>query len=186
MQRHDGLGNVFGSWMGWSPRDRSIPPRHARRSNAGFFQLWTGEQWTPLVPTLAGSVYAVSLWETHDAPSLDPESTAPTKPQKVNCSRLRCRLMNMCSTPSRGLNCKSNVVPMAKRSSPAGSPLVDWLFCCGADGPVRSGLGDFLGRQAELRRRDDFNPSYPARQTRLVAGGTYSAASDRASRDGLR
>lgn len=54
--------NVFGSWLGWSARDRSIlrsmPP--VQRRYAALFQ---DEGWTPLVPTEQPGVYA-SLWES--------------------------------------------------------------------------------------------------------------------------
>ena len=53
--------NVFGSWIGWSPRDRSIL-RAMLPIQRRFASLFAGEGWTPLVPTLMKDVYA-SLWE---------------------------------------------------------------------------------------------------------------------------
>jgi len=52
--------NVFGSWMGWSPRDRSLL-RNMLPIQRRFAGLLCGENWTPLVPTLVSDVYA-SLW----------------------------------------------------------------------------------------------------------------------------
>jgi len=53
--------NVFGSWVGWSGRDRSL-----LRSMLGvqrrYVELFSGEGWTPLVPTARAGVYA-SLWQ---------------------------------------------------------------------------------------------------------------------------
>jgi hypothetical protein len=53
--------NVFGSWVGWSRRDRSILcsmlPIQRR-----YVSLFSGERWMPLVPTEHASVYA-SLWQ---------------------------------------------------------------------------------------------------------------------------
>ena len=53
--------NVFGSWVGWSYRDRStlkaMLPIQRR-----FADLFCGEEWTPLVETEKAGVYA-SLWE---------------------------------------------------------------------------------------------------------------------------
>ncbi len=54
--------NVFGSWVGWTQRDKSIlrAMLPIQRRYAGLF---SGENWTPLVPTLQEGVYA-SLWES--------------------------------------------------------------------------------------------------------------------------
>ena len=53
--------NVFGSWAGWSPRDRSIL-RSMLPIQRRYVHLFSGEDWTPLVPTLKGDVYA-SMWQ---------------------------------------------------------------------------------------------------------------------------
>ncbi len=52
--------NVFGTWMGWSRRDRSIL-RSMLPIQRRYVSLLSGEDWTPLVPTEAAGVYA-SLW----------------------------------------------------------------------------------------------------------------------------
>lgn len=55
--------NVFGSWVGWSARDRSIL-RAMLPIQRRFWRALSGERWTPLVPTevATGDVYA-SFWE---------------------------------------------------------------------------------------------------------------------------
>ena len=53
--------NVFGSWVGWSPRDRSIL-RSMLPIQRRYVPLFSGERWTPLVPTEHANVYA-SLWQ---------------------------------------------------------------------------------------------------------------------------
>ena len=53
--------NVFGSWVGWNARDRSIL-RSILPVQRRYAALFTGEHWTPLVETHATDVYA-SLWE---------------------------------------------------------------------------------------------------------------------------
>lgn len=53
--------NVFGSWVGWNPRDRSIL-RAMLPIQRAYADLFVGEGWTPLVQTEAPAVYA-SLWE---------------------------------------------------------------------------------------------------------------------------
>lgn len=53
--------NVFGSWVGWNARDRSIL-RSMLPIQRRYASLFQGESWTPLVETEASDVYA-SLWE---------------------------------------------------------------------------------------------------------------------------
>jgi len=53
--------NVFGSWVGWSPRDRSIL-RWMLPIQRRYVSLFSGEDWTPLVPTEHKGIYA-SLWQ---------------------------------------------------------------------------------------------------------------------------
>ena len=53
--------NVFGSWVPWSKRDRSIL-RAMLPIQRRFTALFQGEGWTPLVPAEQPGVYA-SLWE---------------------------------------------------------------------------------------------------------------------------
>ncbi len=53
--------NVFGSWVGWSRRDRSIL-RSMLPIQRRYVRLFSGEGWTPLVPTEVAGVYA-SLWQ---------------------------------------------------------------------------------------------------------------------------
>ncbi len=52
--------NVFGTWSGWSPRDRSIL-RSMLPIQRRYVDLFAGEGWTPLVPPESAQVYA-SLW----------------------------------------------------------------------------------------------------------------------------
>ncbi len=52
--------NVFGSWVGWNVRDRSIL-RSMLPIQRRYRSLFSGEGWTPLVPTVAEDTYA-SLW----------------------------------------------------------------------------------------------------------------------------
>ncbi len=55
--------NVFGSWIPWSQRDRSIL-RSMLPIQRRFASLFCGEGWTPLVAMRAPDVYA-SLWESN-------------------------------------------------------------------------------------------------------------------------
>ena len=53
--------NVFGSWVGWSARDRSML-RALQSIQRRFSSLFTGGSWIPLIPTELPDVYA-TLWE---------------------------------------------------------------------------------------------------------------------------
>jgi formylglycine-generating enzyme required for sulfatase activity len=53
--------NVFGSWMGWNRRDRSML-RTMLPIQRRFARLLVGEKWTPLVTTEQPRLYG-SLWE---------------------------------------------------------------------------------------------------------------------------
>lgn len=53
--------NVFGQWLGWSERDKSIL-RAMLPIQRRYHSLFTDELWTPLVETLHDGVFA-SLWE---------------------------------------------------------------------------------------------------------------------------
>ncbi|RYF90540.1 MAG: formylglycine-generating enzyme family protein, partial [Chitinophagaceae bacterium] len=53
--------NVFGQWLGWSERDKSIY-RAMLPIQRRYHSLFIGEKWTPLVETLQEGVFA-SLWE---------------------------------------------------------------------------------------------------------------------------
>jgi len=53
--------NVFGTWVGWNARDRSLY-RQMLPVQRRFVKLSSGEGWTPLVPAETDGVFA-SLWE---------------------------------------------------------------------------------------------------------------------------
>lgn len=53
--------NVFGSWVGWSARDRAVL-RAMVAIQRRFASLFSAEGWTPLVHTEVAEVYA-TLWE---------------------------------------------------------------------------------------------------------------------------
>jgi formylglycine-generating enzyme required for sulfatase activity len=56
--------NVFGQWVGWNARDRSLL-RAMLPIQRRFAALFAGEQWTPLVPTEHPDLFA-SLWGQGD------------------------------------------------------------------------------------------------------------------------
>lgn len=56
--------NVFGQWVGWSERDKSIL-RTMLPLQRRYHSLFTGEDWTPLVPTAVEGLFA-SRWQHND------------------------------------------------------------------------------------------------------------------------
>jgi formylglycine-generating enzyme required for sulfatase activity len=54
--------NVFGTWVGWSPRDRSLY-RSMLPVQRRFVRLFSGEGWTPLVGGARQDGLYASLWE---------------------------------------------------------------------------------------------------------------------------
>jgi len=56
--------NVFGTWVGWSSRDCSII-KALLPIQRRYAAIFSGEGWTPLVPTQMPDVYA-SLWQGKD------------------------------------------------------------------------------------------------------------------------
>lgn len=56
--------NVFGTWVGWNARDRALL-RAMRPIQRQFAEVFTGENWVPLVPTEHLEIFA-SEWGTGD------------------------------------------------------------------------------------------------------------------------
>jgi formylglycine-generating enzyme required for sulfatase activity/SAM-dependent methyltransferase len=156
--------NVFGSWVGWADRDRTIL-RAMLPIQRRFAALFTDEGWTPLVPTLRPEVYA-SLWE-----------------------REGLRLWTLVNRSERAVS--GPLLPLPARASetvydlvagrPAGTAEVGGeRQVCGTIGPrgiagflagTRAahggGFGAFLRRQAARHRRQSWDTTFPRRATRL-------------------
>jgi formylglycine-generating enzyme required for sulfatase activity len=160
--------NVFGSWMGWNARDRSLL-RALLPIQRRYADLFAGERWTPLVPTRARSVYA-SLWEGPNrrlwtivnrasqpvqGALLDVETTTDDEHwfdlvsgRRAELQRADKQRVTLCGTlPPRGIGCFLAARPEA--------------------------LGDdftvFLEQQRQQAARADFDTAYPRRPTKLRA-----------------
>ncbi len=152
--------NVFGSWVGWSERDRSML-RTMRAIQRKFVALWTTEQWTPLVPTLQKDVFA-SLWEANglklwtlvNRSSQDvagPLLALPrTKEQRcydlVRGTEVVQQDMVQGSLDPRGIGC----------------------FVVARPSELGSDFAQFLANQKLLAQRSSRDASFPAVKTRLV------------------
>ena len=157
--------NVFGSWVPWNQRDRSIL-RSMLPIQRRFTRLFTSEGWTPLVRRERPGVFA-SLWEdnglrlwtlvnrtenTCDGPLLN----APFKPDHRYFDLVAGRQLALggqgdsallCGTlPPRGIGC----------------------FLSGTDKALGADFKPFMERQARVNARSVFDISRPRLETRLL------------------
>lgn len=157
--------NVFGSWVGWSERDRSLL-RSLLPIQRRYAELLCGEGWTPLVPTLQPEVYA-SLWEG---------------------GGLRLwTLVNRSEQPRQGLMLQvqpapdervfdlmagRQLQPSPKPEPPFGVELrlpARGIGCVLAGRPEALGgdFDQFLATQAALQARANWSTDFPSRPVRL-------------------
>ena len=157
--------NVFGSWVGWSRRDRSIL-RSMLPVQRRYARLFSGEGWTPLVPARQRDVYA-SLWEdgalrlwtlvnrSQDAVEGDLIEAEP---------QAGARYFDLIA----GRELKGPV--LAGRIRPRGIA----AFLAAPGGALGSDFPRFLSAQARLDARADFDPAFPARTAVLLSAAPAS------------
>jgi len=156
--------NVFGTWVGWSARDRSIL-RTMLPVQRRYVVLFSGEGWTPLIKTEMPDVYA-SLWEgnglrlwtlvnrserTLEGPFL--------KVQHLDGERyfdliLGCEVK--CEVHDGAI-----VLHGMIRSRGIGA------FISGTSETLGKDFPRFLNAQAKLNASADFNTDFPSRTARL-------------------
>lgn len=158
--------NVFGSWVGWSLRDRSIL-RSMLPIQRHFSRLFTGESWTPLVETEAEGIYA-SLWED-GATRLWTLVNRTEREIRGPMLRVMVRSGDRYFDLVRGLA----VAPTTKGGEVVleGSLPPRGIGCFLARPANSSAPGDerLLRRQAARFARSDFNRVFPARKTTACA-----------------
>ncbi|MEN6458656.1 MAG: SUMF1/EgtB/PvdO family nonheme iron enzyme [Thermoguttaceae bacterium] len=154
--------NVFGSWMGWSRRDRSIL-RAMLPIQRRYAALFCGERWTPLTPTERPEVFA-SLWE-------DKGLRLWTLVNRSN-QAAEGDLLKVAAVPGQmyfdlvaGAVLKpreeNGLLMLAGKLPPRG------IGCFLAAAPSRgTDLDKFLVEQATTAARADFDASYPVRATK--------------------
>lgn len=148
--------NVFGTWVGWSERDKSIY-RSMLPVQRRYARLFAGEGWTPLVPTLREGVYA-SLWE-QDGMRL--WALVNRTEETVEGELLRIeggRAWDLIA----GAEVRGPVLAGCIRPRGVGA----FLYAAGSK-PGRD-FGAFLKSQAELDRRASFDTGFPARTAALA------------------
>jgi formylglycine-generating enzyme required for sulfatase activity len=154
--------NVFGTWVGWNARDRSIS-RAMLPIQRRFADIFNGERWTPLVPTEHADVYA-SEWESDDVRLW----TLLNRSERI----VRADLL---AIPSRGeerffdLIAGSRLDPRLREGcavlsgeiAPRG---IGCLVAVRAGRKHGAGLHSFLKSQRALATRADSNTTFPARK----------------------
>ncbi len=177
--------NVFGSWVGWCARDRSLlrAMLPIQRRYAGLF---SGEGWTPWIPVAAEGVYA-HLWEgrglrlwtlVNRQSSLDqPGSTFTLTVNPIPGVRYYDLVTGREADTGEQdgqLLLKGTLQPRGIGAFIAGS-----APALGADFPA------FLQAQAALNARADFGTQFPALSTQLKPSSTITAQKKDQPRPGM-
>ncbi len=157
--------NVFGTWVGWNARDRSIL-RAMLPIQRRFADIFAGENWTPLVPTEQADVYA-SEWGDDNFRLW----TLVNRSEK----RIDGGLLKVATTGERffDLIAGEEVTPVFNNGSAGlgGHILPRGVGCYAALGPsAASGASwrAFLANQRTLNRRADWSTRFPERRPILL------------------
>jgi formylglycine-generating enzyme required for sulfatase activity len=147
--------NVFGSWVGWSSRDRSIL-RSMLPIQRRYSAVFAGEGWTPLVPAGMPDVYA-SLWEQGGLRLWTLVNRSNERREGV-ALRVPGRAGIRCFDLIRGHEIEAGGFTASIR--PRG--IAAFLAAPGTALP--GDFGRFLQGQAELDARADFRAGSPVRE----------------------
>ncbi len=165
--------NVFGTWNGWCARDKSIL-RALRPLQQRFAGLFTGEGWTPCVPTLQPDVFA-SLWEGDGVRVW----TLVNRSNRDVHGELLVAPFGEGEQVWDGV--QGRAAPVSRRAGPARPqhaprevPITGYLpprgigcFIAGRPEAMGGDFADFLEQQRESLRRADWDTRFPARRATL-------------------
>jgi len=156
--------NVFGTWVGWNARDRSIL-RAMLFIQRRYSVLFSGENWLPLVETEMPDVYA-SLWQG-DGIRL---WTLVNRSEKLIQGPL-LKVPHLAGARYFDLiaGCEVNAVIGGGIATLSGviQPRGIGAFLSGTDTALGPDFPQFLTGQQKLDNRADFNAEFPALQTHL-------------------
>jgi formylglycine-generating enzyme required for sulfatase activity len=154
--------NVFGVWVGWSERDRSLL-RSMLPIQRRYQKLFSGERWTPLVPALAPDVFA-SLWEA-DGLRLWTVVNRSQQPVEGALIRVPGNRPGAYFELSRGEEATASRqggdVVLSGRMGPRGLA----AFACGEPAAFGEGFPEFLRAQRQNATRTNDDLAFPARLT---------------------
>ncbi|HUT88070.1 MAG TPA: SUMF1/EgtB/PvdO family nonheme iron enzyme [Thermoguttaceae bacterium] len=171
--------NVFGNLVSWNARDRSIL-RSMLPIQRRYVKLFSGEGWTPLVPTEQPEVYA-SLWEGE---GLRLWTLVNRSDQRVEGTLLRVPRAGPprgCFDLIQGVEIPGTLRDGRLELRGSIGPRGIGGFVSGTDAALGRDFPAFLQAQKELHARADFNTEFPQRETVLAP----PAPTNRYSMDGL-
>jgi formylglycine-generating enzyme required for sulfatase activity len=159
--------NVFGTWVGWSARDRSIL-RSMLPIQRRYAQIFSGEQWTPWFETERANTFA-NLWEGE---GLRLWTLVNRSDDKVEAP-----LLKVPHTPGQayydlilGLEIKPSIqdgmATWAGTMQPRG---VGALLCANASAHLGTGFAEFCESQRKVNAHADFDVVSPTRKSALTA-----------------
>ncbi len=156
--------NVFGTWVGWSRRDRSIL-RAMLPIQRRYARLFCGEGWTPLVPTLAPDLYAnlwegdgLRLWTMVNRSDKDIEGPLLRTAYIENAG-----LFDLISGREVGNAAQNDSVMLSGRIRPRGIG----AFVCGTEAALGKDFPQFLAGRHKLDSRVEFDVAFPGRSAVL-------------------
>jgi len=156
--------NVFGTWVGWSARDRSII-KALLPIQRRYAAIFSGEGWTPLVPTQMPDVYA-SLWQGKDLRlwTLVNRSANKVEGTLLKVSHIEgVRYFDLITGREIKNAIEYNVVALTGMLQPRGIG----AFIAGTDAALGQDFPGFLAGQQKLNARAGFGTEFPALRAHL-------------------
>ncbi len=158
--------NVFGTWVGWSARDKSIL-RSMLPIQRRYVRLFSGEGWTPLVATEVPDLYA-SSWEGGNGTLRlwtlvnRSQRTIQTTFLKVTNSE-GARYFDLIRGEEAETSGQGEEIVIAGVIRPRGVG----AFAAGTDADLGRDFRQFLAAQKEIDSRADFRVDFPAHKSML-------------------
>jgi formylglycine-generating enzyme required for sulfatase activity len=158
--------NVFGSWVPWNQRDRSIL-RAMLPIQRRFTKLFNYGNWTPLVPVEQSGVFA-SLWEDND---LRLWTLVNRNESACNGVLLKAPLvaMHRYFDLLKGVEIRAESGNETITLSGSIPPHGIGCFLSGTEAALGAGFDKFLIRQAQLDSQKSFNTDRPKVETKSLA-----------------
>jgi formylglycine-generating enzyme required for sulfatase activity len=153
--------NVFGAWVGWNARDRSLL-RTMLPIQRRYPSLFSGEGWTPLVPVEKSGVYA-SLW-TDGELRLWTLVNRKNTPVQGGLLKIEPRAGDRCFDLVAGRELK--LAGAVLQGAIAGRGL--GCFLAAPTARLGRNFEKFLAAQAATHARAEVDVTHPRRSTRLV------------------
>lgn len=171
--------NVFGSWVGWCARDRSIL-RSMLPIQRRYSVLFSGEGWIPLVPTEARDVYA-SLWEQGELRLWTVVNRAEEPRDGIILRvphRAGMHYFDLIGGREIDLAVREGFALLKNTIRPRGIA----CFLAVPGNSLGGDFGRFLRDQAEVDMHADFGMEFPTRKVSLLSLRTFQPARTRAAR----